>query len=107
MDVLSRAAHALKRTVRSRYRLGMVGGLALILSILSLVKPGASSQQPPTETGSPVQITGRIPQQYDCGFERRGAEEAIARHRMNALRSPKQLAARGPHRISPNSYDQN
>jgi hypothetical protein len=84
----------------------MAGALALFVFVLSFAKTDARSKQAPDEAGSRVRLSGRLANQYDCGFDARGADESVARHRMNSLRSPAQLAARSMGDIRRRGYDQ-
>src|SRR5205814_486493 len=67
----------------------------------------ADSKPTSNESGTRVSITARRPSGYDCGFDARGAEEAIANHRMNALRRSHQFIAASARDIQPHSYDAN
>jgi hypothetical protein len=56
--------------------------------------------------GLRVRLTVNAPASYDCGFDRSGADDAIARHRMHALRASYQLAARHEQAGTPRVTDQ-
>ncbi|MEN3332460.1 MAG: hypothetical protein V7641_1825 [Blastocatellia bacterium] len=84
----------------------IAGALAALLFALSFARTNAGIKPTPNEDGARVHLTGRGLPQYDCGFDGRGAEEAIARHRLHALRLPDQPAARSAQDIRPHSLDQ-
>lgn len=84
----------------------MAGALAALLFALSFARANADSKPATGGDGERVQLTVRAPSAYDCGFDARGAEEAVARHRMHALRSPHQLAARSTQNTAPHISDQ-
>ena len=103
----SRAAHATKRPAAHQSRtVWMAGVLAALLFALSLAGANADSKPQPGEDGERVRLTVHAPSAYDCGFDAHGDEEAIARHRMHALRSSYQLAARSTPNPAPRSLDQ-
>lgn len=102
----STAVPASKRSNRQAHAFRAAGVLAALLLAVSFIKTSASNQQPANDDGARVRITARPSQTYDCGFDGRGAEESIARHQMNALRSPDRLAAQHTRAISPRNYDQ-
>lgn len=107
MDALSRAAHRLKQVAISAPRtVWIAGALAALVLVLSITRTNASNRQTPDNNRTRVHPGGRVPSSYDCGFDGRGAEEAIARHQMHALRSPYQLTVGSRQTDSPRSFDE-
>jgi hypothetical protein len=84
----------------------VAGGLAALVLFLSFAGTSANDRQSPYDSGPPARPAGRAPSSYDCGFDARGSEEAIARHRMHALRSPYRLAVRGAQADGPRGFDE-
>src|SRR5689334_9166422 len=107
MDASSKATHALQRAARPARTLWMAGALVALILALSLAKTDANNKQTTNEDGACVHPSVRPRSPYDCGFDRRGADEAIARHQMNTLRPAYQLAAHSRRALSPRSYDEN
>jgi hypothetical protein len=108
MDALLRAVHALKQVMSRQARtVWIAGALAALCLALSFARTSAGIKQTPNEDGTRVHLMVHAPSPYDCGFDARGAEEAIARHRMHALRSPDQLAALSARDVSLHNQDQN
>ncbi|HKP13706.1 MAG TPA: hypothetical protein VJZ91_16415, partial [Blastocatellia bacterium] len=81
------------------------GALAVLIIAVSFTHTHANSTQVASESGGRVRLTVKATPPYDCGFDARGAEEAVARHRMHALGSPYQLAARDARGVSAQSFD--
>jgi hypothetical protein len=106
MDAL-KAARAWQRVAAKPSRaVWVAGALAALLFALSFIRTSAGIKPTPNEDNERVRLTVRAASPYDCGFDARGAEEAIARHRMHALRSPYQLAVRRAPAVSPRSDDE-
>ncbi|MFL6212566.1 MAG: hypothetical protein ACJ74J_01600 [Blastocatellia bacterium] len=92
MDGL-KAARVLKQAARSLCVSWIAGVLAISLIVVAIARVNAD-QQTAGEDSKRVRVIADAPTPYDCGFDANGADDALARHRMHALRSSYQLAVR-------------
>jgi len=107
MDASSRTAQRLKPVAaRSTRAAWIAGALAALLLVLSFARANANNQQMPDNHAARVHPIEHEPSPYNCGFDARGDEEAIARHQMHARRSPYQLTVRSAQADSPRSFDE-
>ena len=83
----------------------VAGAVAVFLIAVAFARTSASVKTAAGEGGERARPEAPAALSYDCGFDARGAEEAIARHRMNALGSSYQLAARTARAIAARSED--
>src|SRR2546423_183366 len=107
MDASSKAARVFKRIAATHSRLAWIAG-ALAAFVLTLAFAGtrASVEPAPNQDGAHVRVMVRALPGFDCGFDAKGAEEAIARHQMVARLSNERRAARNAHDISARNQDQ-
>src|SRR5438128_10291099 len=110
MDGL-KAARVLKQAARSLRRAWFGGALAVLLVVASFTRTSAGVEQTSVEDIGRVRVTVNAPASYDCGFDANGADDALARHRMQALRSSHQrrrlASARPTPADGPRLTDQN
>jgi hypothetical protein len=107
MDASSSETNRLRQaTVSPTRTVWFAVALAAFVLVLSFARTNADNRQALDDNGKHAQPTDRATAAYDCGFDRRGAEEAIARHQMHALRAPYQLMVRRPQADRPRNFDE-
>ncbi|MFL6277871.1 MAG: hypothetical protein ACJ74G_22005 [Blastocatellia bacterium] len=107
MDASSKAARGFKQGARSRSQFVWIAVLlAAFIVALSFAGTRAGIKPVANHDEARVRLTINTLPHFDCGYEARGAEEAIARHQMHARRSPDRLAVRSARPLTALNQDQ-
>src|ERR1051325_7648009 len=107
MDASSKANRAFKQGAASRSQFVWIAVLlAAFIVALSFARAHAGVKPAANQDETRVRLTINTLPHFDCGYEPRGAEEAIARHQMHARRSPDRLAARFARPLAAPNQDQ-